>query len=1204
MERRDTLGGNCMKKQCSLISYGLVVVLFAVFAGCLRNLQAQLAVTTATLAGTITDQSGAVVPQASVTLNSRERGITRTFKTDAHGHYSFGQLPAATYTLVISAQGFKEYRQNGVLLDAGRSSTQDVALSLGSESQLVVVTGQASLLNSDNANISADIDDKQAVELPLNLRNVVSLVELNSSVTQGSLQQTVLGGGAAYGDSADQDVSFFNFAGGFFGTTAYIVDGTWDTAADWGSVIYVPSVDAVQEMKIQTNSFTAQYGWSTGNVINVVTKSGTNAFHGSAYEFYRNSVLDANLWFNNFNNLPKSAFTRDQAGVSAGGPLYIPGLYKQHEKTFIFGLYEHLNLATPLLGTFTVPDADFRAGNFAQLLGGQVGTDALGRPILTGQIYNPHSTRAITAGQIDPTTGLVATQTGFIRDPIANNNVAALGPFDPVGSKVISYYPNPTNANLTNNYENTGTAPANSNEFFARVDHNISDASRLFVRYAYKQEVETETPEYWGAADPAGPGNLRPNNRYSIVIGYSHIFNPTLTMNLTAGFNHYAEPSTNQSFGFQPSTLGLPTYLDQHSPEFPIVTVGGASPLGPTSGQLVAVRPAGTVSADFIKLLGRHTMSFGFMGIDGIYDTSGITQTTLGFNGTFTEGPNPDNPTANTGNGVAQALLGVLDGGSTGISANPAITKHYLGGYLQDDWKFVPKLTLNLGIRYEVQTAPTYRHNSAAVFNPNLINPISTSVGQTLPGALVFLSPGNRSSYNTNYGNVAPRIGFSYQPIPKLVVRGGYGFFYPPSLFIPAASTDGYGSTSAIVTSLNVITPNPAVTTSNPWPTGFVPINGNSLGEMQDVGLSAASNSPAHNASYVQQYMFGIQYALTPNDSIDLTYVGNHGDHLLGPNLNLSQLPPAQLALGTQVLNNLVPNPFFGHIAAGSSSCGLDQPTIVFSHLLQPFPQYCSVTENESTLGFSEYNALQANYNHRFNKGISLLVSYTFSKFIDDVSGPAATNYAYIGNSSPANNYNLKAETSLDGNDIPNSVVVSYIYSLPFGRGKMFGSHFNRATDAVLGGWEISGVSTFKQGFPLAVSGNDIDSYGGTPRPDIVGNVQMKHPGIKEWFNTAAFAYAPYGTFGTAHRYFSDLRAPGYQDWDTGILKNWSLRETMRLQFRAELYNAFNHPQFYAPNESYAGCDPNAGAPCDSSFGKISFSFPGREVQFAGKFYW
>jgi Carboxypeptidase regulatory-like domain/TonB dependent receptor len=1193
-----------MKKQASTVSTILGLMLVFLASGLLYRLHAQLAVTTATLSGTVSDSTGAVVPNAALTLTSTEKGVRRSYTSDANGHYSFDQLPPSTYTLVITVQGFKEYRQNGIVLDAGHSAAQNVQLSIGSSAQEVVVTSQASVLNTDNANISTDINAKQVVALPLNLRNVIGLTALNSSVTQGSLYQTMMGGGAAYGDSADQDISFFNFAGGFFGTTAYIVDGTWDTASDWGSVIYVPSVDGVEEMKVQNNSFTAQYGWSTGNVINVVTKSGTSAFHGSAYEFYRNSALDANLWFNNYNGLPKSSFTRNQGGISAGGPLYIPGLYRQREKTFIFGLYENLTLSTPLLGTFSVPDANFRAGNFGELLGAQVGTDGLGRAIRSGQIYNPHSTRAITAGQVDPSTGLVATKTGYIRDPIANNNVATLGAFDAVGAKLIGYYPTATRSGLTNNLEATGTAPANSNELMVRVDHNFTDASRLFVRYAYKPEQETETPEYWGKSNPAGPGNIRPNNRYSIMIGFSHIFDPTLTMNLSVGYNHYFEPSTNQSYGFQPSTLGLPAALNTHSPEFPIVTVGGDSQLGPTSGENVVVRPAGSISADFIKTLGRHTLSFGFMGVDGIYNVGGITQTTLTFNGTFTDGPDPNNPTANTGNGVAQTLLGVLDGGSTGTRFNPAIVKHYLGGYLQDDWKPIPKLTLNLGIRYEVQTAPTYRHNSAAYFNPNLPNPIGASMGETLPGSLVFLSSGNRASYNTNYENVAPRIGFSYQALPKLVVRGGYGVFYPPSLYLPGASTDGYGSTTAIVTSYDGITPNPAISTANPWPTGFMPITGNTLGGLQDVGYATASNFLNRHSSYVQQYMFGFQYAFSSNDSLDVSYIGNHGTHMLGGNLNQSQLNPSYLPLGATALNTLVANPYYGHITPGASSCGLDKSTIIYAHLLEPFPQYCGVTLNQPAIGFSLYNALQANFNHRFNNGVSLLVSYTYSKFIDNVSGPTTTNYAYIGSSSPANNYNLAGEKSVDGNDIPNSVVVSYIYALPFGRGKRFASNMNPLLNSVAGGWQVSGISTFKQGFPLAISGNDINSFGGTPRPNVTGNTHVAKPSIKEWFNTSAFSYASYGTFGTVPRYFSDLRAPGYQNWDLSIMKNWGLPKEMQFQFRAEMYNAFNHAQFYAPNEKYAGCDPNAGGACNSSFGQITFSFPGRDVQFAGKLYW
>ncbi len=382
------------------------------------------------------DPSGAIVPQSTVKITSTQNGIARTVVTDAGGRYLFTQLPPATYTLTIQANGFEGYTQTGIVLDSGQSATQNVTLTVGATSQEVVVNAQASQLNTDNANISANIDAKQVVELPLNLRNVFGLATLNSSVSNNSEGQQLLGGGSNGTDDADQDISFLNFAGGFFGTSAYLLDGAWDTDPEWGAVDYVPSVDAVQEFKVQNNSFTAQYGWSTGNVVNVVTKSGTNAFHGDVYEFYRNDVLDANSWFNNHNGVGRQDFHRNQFGGSAGGPLYIPHLYQQREKTFIFGLYEHLSLSSPLNDTFTVPDANFRAGDFSELLGAQNGTDALGRAIYVGQIYDPHSTRQITQGQVDPKTGLVATQSGYIRDPIANNDITTVGAIDPTAAKL------------------------------------------------------------------------------------------------------------------------------------------------------------------------------------------------------------------------------------------------------------------------------------------------------------------------------------------------------------------------------------------------------------------------------------------------------------------------------------------------------------------------------------------------------------------------------------------------------------------------------------------------------------------------------------------------------------------------------------------------------------------------------------------------
>jgi hypothetical protein len=1164
---------------------------------------AQLATTTATLGGAITDPSNAEIPQATVTLTAPEKGITRVYTTEKGGRYLFNQLPPATYSLKVKAKGFKEYKQDGITLDAGQSASQDIVMPIGTETEIVSVTSQAPLMNTSNANISADISGKEIVELPLNTRNIYGLTELNSSVNNGSQRQVLLGGGGSSTDNADQDVSFFNFGGGFFGSTGFLLDGVWDTGADWGAAIYVPSVDTVQEFKVQAHSFTAQYGWSTGNVIDVVTKSGTNAFHGSAYEFYRNSALDANEWFNNYNGLPKESFSRNQYGVSAGGPLYIPGLYRQREKTFVYGVYEHLSLATPVLATATVPDANFRAGNFAELLGSRVGTDALGRPIVAGQVYNPHSVRAITAGQIDPKTGLVSSQTGFIRDPIANNNVAALGPLNPLAVQLLSYYPTATTSGLSNNYTNSATAPAKSNEYSIRVDHNLTDATRFFMRYSYKSEFKTGTPTYWGANDPAGPGNIRPNNRYNIASGFSHVFTPTLTMNLAAGLEHWGEVSTNQSLGFKPSSLGLPSYLDANSDEFPLVSFGGQTEMGPTGGSETRnIRPTGSVAADFIKVINKHTVSMGWMGVESQFNQPQIYQSSLNFNGTFTQGPDPENPTADTGNGVAEALLGVLDGGSTGASYAPAITKRYLGWYVQDDYKLNPAITLNLGLRYEIQTGQTFRHNAAASFDATATNPIGSTIGQTLPGALIFASSSDRALYNTNYKNIAPRFGFSAQINPKLVIRGGYGIFYPPSLYPAGATTDGFGASTQIVSTLDGITPNPAVTTANPWPQGFVAQTGNAFGELQDVGYSVTSNFRSRPATYVEQYAFGIQYALTPNDVIEVGYVGNHGIHMLNASISASQLDPKYLSLGTNALNHLVANPFYGAIAPGKSGCGLDTATVPYYRTLVPFPQYCSVTQNDPAIGFSKYNALQATYNHRFNTGLNVLVSYTYSKFIDNVGG--TNSWSTVGNSSPANAYNMAAEKSIDGTDVPQSLVASYVYELPIGRGKRFASKMNRATDAVVGGWQISGVSTFKNGTPIAIAGSNITSYGGNPRPNETGNVHVSNPSIHEWFNTAAFSYASYGTFGNVPRFISSLRSPGYQNWDIALLKNWRFKEAMRIQFRAETFNSFNHGQFYTPNESYSGCDPNASSSCNSSFGQITNAFPSREVQIGGKFYW
>ncbi|WP_263355197.1 TonB-dependent receptor [Acidicapsa acidisoli] len=1218
--RRDT------KRLCSLGYWSGFAALLAILATASPWGNAQIATTTATLSGVVSDPSGAIVPNASVTLDATEKAINRTFITDAGGRYSFSQLPPATYKLTIKINGFETYEQKGIALNAAESATQNVSLTIGAESQSVVVTADASELNTDNSNVAASLDAKEIVELPLNVRNIYGLTTLNSSVSNTSESQMLLGGGSNTTDNADQDISFLNFNGGFFGTTAFMLDGSWDTDPEWGAVIFVPSVDGVQQFKIQNNSFTAQYGWSTGNVVNVVTKSGTRNFHGSAYEFYADNGLNALNYF----STSSTSLTRNQTGVSAGGPLYIPGLYRQRDKTFVFGLYEHFTVTTPTVVQYAVPDANFRAGNFSEILGAPTGkTDALGRPILLGQIYDPHSGRHITAGAVDPVTGLTASQTGYIRDPIKGNilsNLAGYAP-DPIGAKLLSYYPCPTCTGTGNNYTVSASAPASSNEYSIRADHNFSSQATGYFRYSYKQEEKTGAAAAWGS-DAAGPGNERPNNRWGAWAGLTQIFSPTFTMNITSGVQLWHETSNNQSFGFNStSNLGLPSYLTSQYPLFPIVDVGSVSSMGPLAGNQQGVTnhgPIGTVGVDFIKLHGKNTLNFGFMGVEQMDSQKLYYQTTLDFSGNFTSGPDPLSGSGfANGNGVAQMLLGVLDsaGGGTSVGTihNLTVSNRLLGEYVQDDWRPFHNLTVNLGLRYEVQTPDTYRNNEGSIFNPNALNPLSYTAGQPVLGALEFLSPGNRDVYNPNYTNIAPRVGFSYQPIAKAVVHGGYGIFFPQSVTCCfPADPDGFSATTYINPSLDGgVTPNPNISTSNPWGGVYAQITGNKNGEYQQLGNGLTSTFSSRRSPYVQQWMLGVQYAISPSDELEIDYIGNRGVRMIG-SMNYNQLNPTYLPMGSNYLGGAAAsNPFAAPLkaleAGGSiapSGCNLDNASATNAQLLSPYPQYCNggVAQTDAPVGQSLYNALQVTYNHRVSKGLTAMVSYTYSKFLDNVAGNNAWSYNGPTNwgVTPANNYNLAADKSVDGGDIPQSLVASYSYQLPIGRGKAVGSGINRIADAVVGGWELSGIASFKAGIPLGIFGNDQPSYGGNPRPDVIANPKMSHHTIHEWFNTGAFTYAPYGSFGDAPRYFSDLRGPRFQDWDTVLAKNWNFRETMRAQFRFETFNTFNHPNFYAPgagSTSYSGCDPNATG-CASSFGQITNAFPGRIVQWAGKFYW
>src|SRR5579864_882672 len=460
------LRSNFLGKGYALALAGIVVI---ALLGCLP-VYGQNQEVAATLSGTVTDPTGLPITGAKVTLKSTQNGVVRTYTTQNSGLFAFTLLPPAVYSLDVSVSGFKDYKQPVIALGAGQTVQQNVRLTIGSTTETIEVTAQSPLLNLENANISSDVSARQVVDLPLNLRNVISLAELNSSVSNTAEEQIV--GAPGISGSADQDVSFLNFGGTFFGTAQYLLDGSWDTRVDWGGVIYVPSADDVQEFKIQTNAFTSQYGFSSGNVVNVVTKSGTNQLHGDAWMFYRNSAYDSRYYFNNDR---QPAFHRDQFGATIGGPII-------KNKLYFFGYYEGLRQATPATFLGTMPTIAERGGNFSAPLGSQVGTDYLGRPIFAGEVYNPFSTRQVTCGGVDSVTGDTVSRcpagatTEFLRDPISGNiasgtgvtNVVPTGLMDSIASTIAtgSYWPKPNiGSALFNNFASASSAAAHSNEY-------------------------------------------------------------------------------------------------------------------------------------------------------------------------------------------------------------------------------------------------------------------------------------------------------------------------------------------------------------------------------------------------------------------------------------------------------------------------------------------------------------------------------------------------------------------------------------------------------------------------------------------------------------------------------------------------------------------------------------------------------------------
>jgi hypothetical protein len=1186
-----------------LVHLAVLLAIMSLGLTFVSKLHAQSKSNTASLSGTVGDPSGARIPKATVRLTNPENGIIRNDATTATGEFSFAFLPQGTYVIEVSAPGFKTSRQTGVALTAGDSLTLGISLTIGATEQ-VSVNESGPLLQTENPSISTQLASKQIEELPLNLRNVLTFATLDSAVNvQGDRQ--LLGAGGSE-DTADQDYSFLNFGGGYFGTNLFLLEGGYDVAQGWGGILYVPAPEDTDQVKVTSYSFSAEYGLSTGNVISLTTKAGTHDYHFLADEYMRNQALDANLYFNNLHGNPRPTDHRNQFGFAGGGPLYIPGIYKQRDKTFFFAHYEGLRLNGGLSYSAQVPTTAQLGGDFSsQLTSTSLGTDCLGRTIFSGAIYNPYSLSNCPSG-------------GVVRNPYPGNIIPASGPgsIDPLAKKFATgnYWPAPKNPSGGFNFNTTASAPTTSNEWGFRIDHNINANNRIYGQFSNKHEGKVQTGAFYGPNDVAGPYVFDPNNRMFGVLGYSHVFSSNLVLTSSLFFIRNPGGNNVQGFPFKPSTLGLPGLLDSWTPQFPQVQFGNTfsgsfyAPLGATqnSGEASFPQNNGSLTIDVNRNFKAHSLSIGYMGVWQTDDGGRLVPTVFNFSNTMTAGPNPTNITPNTGDGLASFMAGAGNAGagsagSTGFNAFPAPTYYMHGMYVQDDWKANQKLALNLGFRYDLQMPVTARHNQQAYFDFHALNPISAATGIPVYGAIVFNSPGNRGLYRKNLNDLAPRIGFAYNVMPKLVVRGGYGLYFARNFYGGNGPDPGYSTATSWTSSadgINVISP-----LAQAFQSGLVPVTGNKLGGLTNVGQGGGGVNPYRPDPLNQQFSFGFQYAVTNNDVLDVNYVGSRGRRIILGGMNYGQLDPKYLSMGT-ALSNPLPNPY----AAALSNLGLPAMSCPYTvaQSLMPFPEFCGgVNASSEPIGVNNYNALQASFKHRFSAGLLFTASYTFSKFLSDVGGPEewGSINGDQGGAGIRNFYNLKADWSVDGTDIPESLVLNYVYELPIGRGKQFGSGMNRAADVVVGGWQVTGITSVQSGFPLSIgpNGNGASVYGGNQHADLTGAAfktgtcgkgTPTNPSIPVgskycFFNPAAFKAPASYTFGAAPRYFSNLRAPGYVNQDLTLAKWFNLGDKFRLQFAVQMFNAFNHANFGIP-------DSGVG---DGTMGESSSTQGARQMQ-------
>ncbi len=1142
------------------MSFSKLAIVFAVSA-----LAALAQSFTGAIAGTARDASGASVPEVKITLVNINTGEKRMAETSAEGNYTLPALPPGTYRLEAERAGFKKFVRPNIVVQVNQQISIDLALEIGDLTQSVEVTAETPLLQAATSSLGQVVDNRRILELPLVGRNTLALIGL----TAGAQPVGQFGGVASRTNAYNQ--GFFSTSGSQVLTNETLVDGVPANAALFNAPAYVPVVDAVQEFKVQTNNFSAEFGRTGGGVVNIVMRSGDNQLRGSLYEFFRNDKLDSNHWFNNRAGRPKPHNSFNQFGATGGGPVYIPSVYDGRDKSFWFFNYEGLRDRRGLTQLFTIPTPEQLQGDFSRTF------NSSGQLIT---IADPLTTRP------DP-----ANPGRFLRGNFPGNRIPD-NRIEPVSANVRRFWPlpNTTGAAFTNanNFIGVGSAPNVQNQVTTRIDHTIRQSHKVFGRFSWSN-IQRGAVDFFGNGagwvNPGGGGVPLVFNARNVSLDYTWTVSPTLLANVRYGFVRQFVGKTPALTGLDLTTLGFPASFNNQVflRALPAFQPSGYRAIAPATADLIQ-RADNThaLLGSVTKTLSKHTLKFG---ADGRYIPIGelqpnAPQGVFNFDGRFTS----ENALAilpNSGHSVASFLLGFPSSGS--IDFNPAISisYRYFGWYVQDDIRVTRNLTLNVGLRHELETGRDERYNRLSWFDPSAPSPIAQQVGiSNLSGGLRFVGvDGNpRRQLDLDKNNFGPRFGFAYNVASKTVLRGGYGIFYLPLTGDDTGQSLGgsgfFAGTSFLSSQDGGITP--ADRLSNPFPRGLNQPVGSSQGLLTLLGQDIANVFRNNRSAYAQGWNFNVQRELPGNVLVDVAYAGNKSTKL-PINQNINQLPDQYLSMGSALLQQ-VTNPFARFVSVGP----LSQATVSRGQLLRPFPHFTNLNIRALHAGSSIYHSMQLKVERRFSRGFSLLGAYTVSKMITDATSRLSINFSNPGYQ---NNNNLRAERALGNVDIPQRFVISYNYELPF-------------RHRWLGGWQVKGITVLQSGPPLGLgtSANQTNSFGGGSRPNNNGTSAKIASGstverLNRYFDTSVFSQPPAFTFGNVSRTLPDVREPGLVNFDFSVIKNTRLHERANLQLRGEFFNFLNNTNFGAPGTTLG----------TGTFGVIGSAADARTIQFGLK---